>query len=401
MKCLIPVLAIVALVGCTPERSPDTDTPPPPPGVLVEPATARDIIDFREFTGRTAAVDSVELRARVSGYLRQTPRTKGNVESELQVKVDEGMLVKENDLLFVIDRKPYQLALQQSQGALDAAKAKLKQANKDLSRSEQLLDRNATSRAEYDQSIAAVADLQGQIETLKATVARNELDLDYTQVRSPIDGLLGRTLVTVGNLVSADSTILSTVVSINPIYVDFDVDEQSVLDYRTRMLDGKVDNARKTKIKAWLGLGNESGFPHEGVIDFVNNVTDPNTGNTRVRATFENETGILSPGLFARVRVPFTAKYKATLVPSNSIAMDQQGRHVMVVRDDNEVSRRSVTLGPIRDDMTVVRDGIQAGERVVISGLQKIRPGIKVRVENEPSGSTKNSDSSEDVGDGA
>ena len=152
-----------------------------------------------------------------------------------------------------------------------------------------------------------------------------------------------------------------------------------MLDYRTRMLDGKVKSARDGKIAVRLALANDDGFPKEGFIDFVNNITDPGTGNTRVRATFENNTGILSPGLFARIQAPFSAEYQAVLVPTKSIAMDQQGRHVMVVAGDNKVLRRAVKLGPIEGDMTVIREGVKAGEQVVTSGLQKIRPGVEVR----------------------
>ncbi|MCA9012817.1 MAG: efflux RND transporter periplasmic adaptor subunit [Planctomycetaceae bacterium] len=358
--------------------------------VEVQPATSRIVVDYREYTGRTAAVNAVEIRARVSGYLIQSPRSgrsaaSGSVDADHNVlhavQVDEGEAVKTGDLLAVIDPRPYELALRQSQGSLDAADARLRQAQQDLSRSDSLLDKKAISQGEYDKAVAAVAELQGQIENLKATVARNKLDLEFTQVRSPIDGLLGRSLVTNGNLVNADSTILTTVVSIDPIYVDFNVDEQSVLDYRSRMLEGKVKSARDTQIAIRLGLANEAGYPHEGTIDFVNNRTDPDTGNTRIRGMFRNPSGILSPGLFARIQVPFTAEYQATLIPTTAIGMDQQGRYVMVVGDGNKVARRSITPGELKGNMTVIRKGLQPGENVVTSGLQKIRPGSEVRIE--------------------
>jgi membrane fusion protein, multidrug efflux system len=378
------LLLAILFVGCQ-SKGPPTATQLPPPEVAIALASTSQMVEFREYTGRTAAVDSVEMRARVSGYVLQTPRTKTNEAEIPAVTVEEGKLVKKGDLLFVIDDKPYQLALRQSLGSLTAAEAKLQQANNELTRSESLVNSNTISRTDYDQAFASVAELRGQIESLRATVARNQLDLEYTLVRSPIDGLLGQTAVTAGNLVVADSTLLTTVVAINPIYVHFDVDEQSVLDYRTRMLDGKVQNARDGKIAVRLALGNDDGFSQEGVIDFVNNITDPGTGNTRVRATFENSTGILSPGLFARIRSPFSAEYEAVLVPSKSIAMDQQGRHVMVVADDNKVLRRTVKLGPIEGDMIVIREGVKAGEQVVTSGLQKIRPGVEVRVASHAS----------------
>ncbi len=391
-------LLVVLLAGCH-SAGPPPAPQLPPPEVEVAAATTSKLIEFREYTGRTAAVDSVEVRARVSGYVLQTPRTKTNDASMPAVTVEEGKLVKKGDLLFVIDDKPYQLALKQTVGALTASEAKLQQANNELARSESLVNSNSISRTDYDQAVASVAELRGQIESLKATVARNQLDLEYTQVRSPIDGLLGQTSVTAGNLVIADSTVLTTVVAVNPIYVNFDVDEQSVLDYRTRMLDGKVKSARDAKIAVRLGLANNDGFPQEGFIDFVNNVTDPGTGNTRVRATFDNTTGILSPGLFARIQVPFSAEYQAVLVPTKSIAMDQQGRHVMVVADDNRVLRRAVELGPIEGDMTVIREGIKAGEQVVTSGLQKIQPGVEVRVASSPSHKGEDKPKGDDLGE--
>ncbi|WP_372715790.1 efflux RND transporter periplasmic adaptor subunit [Novipirellula sp.] len=392
-------LLLIAVAGCQSKSPPLAEAAAMPvPEVETADATTRKIIDYREYTGRTAAVNSVEIRARVSGYLLQSPRSAdsdrvqptakadANLNSSIpEVNVNEGELVKQGDLLFMIDPQPYELALQQSKGSLEAAEARLKQANKDLSRSDALLDRNATSAAEYDQAVAAVAELRGQIENLRATVARNQLDLDYTRVRSPIDGLLGRTLVTSGNLVAADTTILTTVVSVDPIYVDFNVDEQSVLDYRKRMLEGEVKDARQTSIPIRLGLANEDGFPHEGAINFVNNITDPSSGNTRVRGTFNNDTGILSPGLFARIQAPFTSEYEAVLVPTKAIGMDQQGRFVMVVGDGNKVQRRSIKMGDIVDDMTVIREGVKPGETVVTSGLQKIRPGSEVRLQGAKS----------------
>ena len=397
MKICFRLLLIVLLVGCRPKLPPSTP-PPPLPEVAVTQASTKKIVEYREYTGRTSAVDSVAVRARVSGYLLKTPRKKTNDDSIPKVMVEEGKLVKKGDLLFVIDPKPYELGLQQSLGSLTASEARLKQAHNDLTRSETLLNSNSISKAEYDQSFASVAELRGQIESLKATVARNQLDLEYAEVHSPIDGLLGQTSVTTGNLVAADSTVLTTVVAVNPIYVDFEVDEGSVLDYRTRMLDGKVKSAREVKIAVRLGLANGGGFPWEGVIDFVNNITDPGTGNTRVRATFENNTGILSPGLFARIQVPFSAEYEAVLVPTKSIAMDQQGRHVMVVGDDKKAVRRAIKLGPIEGDMTVVREGVNAGERVVTSGLQKIRPGAEVRIASDDVQSEREKPKGADVG---
>lgn len=383
---------MLVAVGCQSEAT-SQPAAPPVPEVEVALATARQLIDYREFTGRTAAIESVELRARVSGYLMQSPRTKASgrsqdqaataktQDSDWQVTAKEGDLVTRGTHLFLIDPEPYRLVLDQSMGSLQAAQARLTQANQDLARSRELLGKDAASESEYDQAVASVAELRGQIENLKATAERNLLDLEYTKVESPIDGLLGRTMVTEGNLVVADTTLLTTVVSVDPIYVDFNVDERSVLDYRRRMVQGEVKSARDTKISITMALSNEEeGYPHEGTIDFVDNRTDPDTGNTKMRGVFENPTGILSPGLFARVRTPFTEEHEAILIPSPAYAMDQQGRYVMVVDDENKVSRRSVKVGQIVGDQTVVTEGVQVGEKVIVAGLQGVRPGMEVTI---------------------
>ncbi len=208
MNYCFKLLLVALLVGCH-SKGPPTAKPPPPTEVEVAQASTSKMVEYREYTGRTAAVDSVEVRARVSGYLIKTPRVKTNDDSIPDVTVVEGKLVKKGDLLFVIDDKPYELALKQSLGSLTASQARLKQAENELTRSEPLVKSNSISQTEYDQAFASVAELRGQIESLKATAARNQLDLEYTQVRSPIDGLLSQTSVTAGNLVVADSTVLA------------------------------------------------------------------------------------------------------------------------------------------------------------------------------------------------
>lgn len=389
-----PVMAagvMLLAIGCDLGNSNNPQQPAgpatqPPTEVGAVPVVLEEVRDFRDYTGRTEAIQQVDVRARVSGYLVDSPQSRLNSEKATsmedlpeKVKVSEGDVVEQGQLLMLVDPRPYRLAVQQAKATLAAAEARLTESKQNLSRTQALAKRDAISNAELDTALANVAEIQAQIQNLKAAVERAELDLAFTRVEAPIDGILGNSLVTIGNLVTADSTILSSITSVNPIFVAFDVDEQSLLDYRRRMNKGEVRNARKTTIEVRMGLANESGFRHQGTIDFVASRTDPTTGNTRVRAIFDNENDVLSPGLFARVRVPFTEPYKALLVPTESIGMDQQGNFVMVVKD-GQVSRRAIKPGSIHGDKTVVVDGLEEGEMVVTSGLQKIRPGSPVSV---------------------
>lgn len=377
----------------------------PPPAVTVTRAIERQVTDYREFTGRTSAVDEVEVRARVSGYLLQSPRSEAassatvgksrqvyantasyqpsenaaeGTASDFQVTISEGEYVTAGTPLFQIDPAPYRLALEQAVGNLRATEAQLQRFELDLQRARDLRQSNAVAEADLDLAAANRAEAAAQVENLRAAVERVRLDLQYTQVVAPIDGLVGQTLVTTGNLIIADQTLLSTIVSQNPIYVYFQVDEQSLLDYRRRVRSGAVRSARDVQIPVQMALANERDFPHTGVIDFVNNRTDPNTGNTTLRASFDNSQASLSPGLFARIRAPFTSPYAAVLVPTRAIAMDQQGRYVMVVGDENTVARRSVQPGSVQGYWIVIEEGLKPGEAVVISGLQKAVDGMKV-----------------------
>ncbi len=344
-------------------------TSPPPPLVTIAKPTQREVIEYREYTGRTEAVETVQVRARVSGYLERIAFT-------------EGMDVAAGDLLFVIDPRMYEDALHEAEGNLTAAAARLKRAELDLSRARELLPSNSISQAEFDQLVAARDEASAQITSLEATVSRVKLNLEFTRVTSPITGRTGRALITVGNLVAADSTLLTTVVSMDPIYAYFDIDESSALNYRQRIRDNQVESARSTSIPVELGLANETDHPHRGYIDFVDNQTDPTTGNIRVRAKFENKDGLLIPGLFASVKVPFTRPYEAILVPEQALSMDQRGRYLLTVDDELTVSYRPVKVGAKQSDgLIVISEGITAEDRVIIRGVQKARPKGKVTLE--------------------
>ncbi len=364
-RSLLAIVALAFCSACTPTK-PTAPPTPPPPEVTVALPTIEQVIDYREYTGRTAAIDVVDVRARVGGYLE---------DREFQ----EGSEVKEGDLLFKIDARPVKEDIRQAEANLAAQQAQLERFELDLKRARELIATSAISQADLDLAIANAVSGQAQLKALEAAVARAKLNLEFTEIRSPITGRTGRALVTPGNLVVADNTVLTSVVSMDPIFAYFDVDESSALDYRTRVRGEEVDSARETRIEIGLGLANETNYPHAGYIDFVDNVTDIGSGNISIRGRFPNADGALLPGLFVRIKVPFTRPYDALLVPQTALAMNQQGRYVLVVEPDDTVKPHIVTVGAVHGDKVAIRSGIDAGDRVVIKGLQKARPGSKVK----------------------
>ncbi len=340
---------------------------PPPPLVTAAAPVQETITDYREYTGRTSAVESVEIRARVSGYLQRIAFT-------------EGQMVEKDQLLFQIDPRPYQQALSEAQGNLNAAQARFQRFSSELERANRLLPTNSISQAEVDIAAANRAEAAAQVTSLQAAIDRANLDLEFTEIKAPITGRAGRALITVGNLVSSDTTILTSIVSLDPMYAYFDIDEASALNYRQRIRENKVASARDSFIPIELGLANEENHPHQGFIDFVDNQTDPTTGNITVRGRFPNADGTLVPGLFARIKIPFTRPYDALLVPEQALAMDQQGRYLLIVKDDLTVEQRRVVVGSRSGNRTVISEGLEPNDRVVVRGVQKARPGAKVQL---------------------
>ncbi len=297
MLCL--VFACVGFVGvgvvggCKPNAAgtaQGASRTPPPPLVTAAAPVQETITDYREYTGRTSAVESVEIRARVSGYLQRIAFT-------------EGQMVEKDQLLFQIDPRPYQQALSEAQGNLNAAQARFQRFSSELERANRLLPTNSISQAEVDIAAANRAEAAAQVTSLQAAIDRANLDLEFTEIKAPITGRAGRALITVGNLVSSDTTILTSIVSLDPMYAYFDIDEASALNYRQRIRENKVASARDSFIPIELGLANEENHPHQGFIDFVDNQTDPTTGNITVRGRFPNADGTLVPGLFARIKI--------------------------------------------------------------------------------------------------
>jgi len=335
--------------------------PPPPPQVTVAPATGRDIADWDEFTGHFESVGAVEIRPRVSGFVQRVAFT-------------EGATVRRGDPLFVIDPRPYAAEVARAEAELARARTRAALASVEHERAQRLVATQAISREELDARSSGRAEGDAAIRAAEAALTTARLNLEWTTVRAPISGRVGRAAVTAGNLVEAGppATLLTTVVSLDPIYVYFDTDEQAYLKY-VRAIGG-----RGGKQPVRIGLANETGFPHEGRLDFVDNRLDPGAGTIRLRAVLPNGSRLFAPGLFARIRIGGSATYSATLVQDQAIGTDQDRKFVLVLKPDSTVEYRPVTIGRLTDGLRVVSSGVEPGEDVVINGLMRIRPGMKV-----------------------
>ncbi len=328
----------------------------------------REVVEWDEYTGRLEAVESVEVRARVSGYLQS-------------VHFTDGAVVKKGALLFVIDPRPYQAELNRAKAAFEQASARYERAQKDFARAQLLVKSRAMSQEEVDTRSADQREAQESVQAARAAIDAAQLNVEFTQVKAPISGRISREFVTVGNLVnggSADSTLLTRLVSLDPIYCYFDVDERAYLKYSRLWRDGQRSGSREVKIPVSLGLADETGFPHQGTLDFIDNRLDPNTGTMTGRAIFPNPDQALIPGLFARTRLPGSSQYEALLIPDEAIGSDLTQRFAFVVNDQNTVEYRKVTPGPIIDGLRVIRDGLKPQDWVIVNGVQRVRAGVKV-----------------------
>jgi multidrug efflux system membrane fusion protein len=348
--------AAIALVvsACSSEAAP-TDAAPPAPEVSVAQVLQRDVTQWNDVTGRVAAVETVELRPRVSGYIDR-------------VAYREGDEVRRGQLLFVIDQRPYRAALAQAEANLERARSEARLARSQDARAQALIDAKAISREEFDTRKAATAQGDATVRAAEAAVSSARLDLQFTEVRSPIDGRAGRALVTTGNLAQADGTLLTTVVSLDPVHVYFESDEQAFLR------DGTASQ-RHVRV----GLADESGHPHEGVVDFVDNQVDPATGTIRARAVLANPDRRFTPGLFARVQLEGGARAQALLIDDKAVLTDQDRKYVYVLGKGNQAVRKDVVLGRSADGLRVVESGLSAQDVVIVNGVQKVFfPGMPV-----------------------
>jgi multidrug efflux system membrane fusion protein len=361
---------LLATAGCARPSAEPAD--PPLPKVTVAQVLVRDVTEWDEYTGRLEAVNTVAVRPRVSGLVSS-------------VRFREGAIVRRGDVLFVIDPRPFQAELDRLKAELARAKATVQRASSEAQRAERLTAQDAMSREESDRRASFAQEAAAQVEATAAAVRAAELNLEFTRVTSPIDGRVGRAIATEGNLVSSgpgEATLLTTVVSLDPIYAVFDVDEQSFLRYGVLASEGKRASAREPGVPIQMALGGESRFPqqgpYQGKMNFLDNQVDPDTGTIRARAVFANPSNSLTPGLFVRLRLPGTASYGGALVRDAAIGTDLDKRYVLVVNKENTVEYRPVTLGPNLNGLRIVRSGLAAGESVVVNGLQRVRPGAKV-----------------------
>jgi multidrug efflux system membrane fusion protein len=366
-----------ALTGCS--SGPPQPAPAQPPAVPVSRPVSQQVTDYVDFTGRTDAVQAVDVRARVTGYLVQMP-------------FKEGAEVKKGDLLFEIDPSPYQAQLDQAQAQVELNQASLKLAQTIYTRGQSIAKDNsgAISQQLLDQYRAAVEEAQARVKASQAVVEVYKLNVGYTRVTSPIDGRVSRYYLTLGNLVNQDQTLLSTVVSQDPMYAYFDTDEPTLLRIRRAVSEGKIKPAEDGKNPVLMGLQDEEGFPHAGKIDFVNNQVNPTTGSITMRGVFPNPplpggVRLLSPGMFVRIRLPIGPQHPALLVIDRAIGSDQGLKYVYVVDAENKVQYRRVTTGPLQDKgLRVIEQGLKPDERVVVGGLQQVRPKMDVRPDETP-----------------
>ncbi|MBN9693673.1 MAG: efflux RND transporter periplasmic adaptor subunit [Verrucomicrobia bacterium] len=373
MKPFLSSAALVSLLtlgitACRPSQSSPASAAPPAPQVTVAPVENRDLVEYDTFTARLDAPEVVEIRPRVSGYLTE-------------VRFRPGELVKAGDVLFIIDPRPRQAVFDRADAEVKRAEVRVDIASREASRAEALFETGAVSIEEADQRRWAVTDAQAVLQAAIASRETAKLDLEFCTVRAPIDGRVSRALVTVGNNVSGVdgfTTLLTTLVSVNPIYAYTDVDEASLLKFRQLLRQGEISTDGQGRVLVEMGLPDETGYPHQGFIESIDNRLDPGTGSILVRSEYSNTDGKLLPGLFARIRIPSSAKKPTLLIHETAIGTDQNQKFVYTLTSSNTVAYRPVSLGGSVGTKRVVRSGLQPGEKVIVNGLLRVMPGAPV-----------------------
>jgi len=362
---VLPIALAMSLSACAPNEAATKPAAAPAPQVSVAKVISREVTDYDEFTGRFEAVERVEIRPRVSGYIAS-------------VNFEQGHEVKKDDVLFVIDPRPYQAELKRAKAELARARTSLTLAKSEHDRAVKLLEVRAISREEFDTRTAGTEQADANVAVAEAAVDMAALNVTFTQVRSPITGYVSRATITTGNLVSSGETLLTTVVSANPIYVEFEGDEQAYLRYNEMARKGERGSSRDTPNPVYIGLADETNYPHEGKMVFLDNELHPETGTIRARAQLDNSDHRYTPGMFARIKLAGSGQYKALLVNDSAVGTDQNVKYVMVVGANNQAQYRAVKLGPLVDGLRVVRSGLKPGETIIVNGLQRVQPGSPV-----------------------
>jgi multidrug efflux system membrane fusion protein len=369
MKNLLIGVGILSILltaaGCKKKAAPQQAALP----VNVVTVIEKEVNEWDEFTGRLDPVESVEIRPRVSGYITE-------------IHFEAGAIVKKGDLLYVIDPRPYQADFDRAAAEVDRMDAQLKLAQIELNRAKELRDKNTISASEFDQKAATYQGAAAAKSSAEAAKNFAALNLEFTQIKSPVDGRVSDQRITIGNLVqpgAGPESVLTTVMSVDPIYAKVDADENAILKYVKLAEEGKRVSARTAKIPAWVELGNETDFPHEGYVDFVDNRLDSGTGTIRARVVLKNwNPNFITPGFFVRVRVAGATPYRAALVADRVISSQQGLKYAFVVKPDSTIERRTLETGSLFEGKRIVKSGLKDGEKVVSTRLQLVQPGMKV-----------------------
>lgn len=366
---LIPAIAALSLLAAC---GGGAQQQMPPPDVNAAAVVKKSVTEWDEYSGHVEAIESAEIRPRVGGHLQR-------------IDYAEGSMVEKGQLLFTIDSREYKASADAADADASRAEARLALAEQELKRAESLIGERAISQGELDQRRMEAQQAQADVLAARANLARANLDLGFTHIRAPFSGRAGEAKVKPGNLVAPNETLLTTLVSVDPVYVTFTGDERAFLRYQEIVRAGNADSPRDGGTPVLVGLANEDGFPHKGEVDFVDNALNPETGTIRARAVLANPDGVFTPGLFARVRLLGESQADALLINEQAVLTDQDRRYVYVVGDKNSAERRDVTLGAHVEGLVVVESGLKAGDRVIVNGMRKIFfPGQPVNPHGVP-----------------